>query len=54
MTTCPRAGCGGTLDEDGFCDTCGLEAPAGTPAAPPPPPPPTPLLPEARTSAPGL
>jgi serine/threonine-protein kinase PknG len=29
-TTCPRTGCGGTLDEDSFCDTCGLEAPAGT------------------------
>jgi len=37
MTQCPRAGCGGTIDEDGYCDTCGLEAPAGagapTPAA---------------------
>jgi serine/threonine-protein kinase PknG len=33
-TTCPRTGCGGTLDEDGFCDTCGLEAPAGTTPAP--------------------
>jgi len=30
MTACPRAGCAGTIDEDGFCDTCGLEAPAGT------------------------
>jgi serine/threonine-protein kinase PknG len=41
MTQCPRNGCGGTLDEDGFCDTCGLEAPAGaataTPSAPPAP-----------------
>jgi serine/threonine-protein kinase PknG len=34
MITCPRAGCGGTIDEDGFCDTCGIEAPAGTIAAP--------------------
>jgi serine/threonine-protein kinase PknG len=55
MTTCPRPGCGGTLDEDGFCDTCGLEAPATAgastassasartaPIATPPPPPPTP------------
>ena len=25
MTQCPRAGCGGTLDEDRFCDTCGLD-----------------------------
>ncbi|HEV7651607.1 MAG TPA: tetratricopeptide repeat protein [Actinophytocola sp.] len=32
MTACPRAGCTGTIDEDGFCDTCGLEAPAGTAA----------------------
>jgi serine/threonine-protein kinase PknG len=30
MTACPRTGCTGTIDEDGFCDTCGLEAPAGT------------------------
>ncbi|HEY7592286.1 MAG TPA: tetratricopeptide repeat protein, partial [Actinophytocola sp.] len=28
MTACPRPGCAGTIDEDGFCDTCGLEAPA--------------------------
>jgi serine/threonine-protein kinase PknG len=56
MTTCPRPGCGGALDEDGFCDTCGLEAPVAataavasgasdrtTPiAAGPPPAPPTP------------
>ncbi len=49
MTQCPRNGCGGTLDEDGFCETCGLEAPAvvaaapSAPAATPPPPaPPTP------------
>ncbi len=34
MTACPRPGCTGAIDEDGFCDTCGLEAPAGaTPAA---------------------
>jgi serine/threonine-protein kinase PknG len=26
MTSCARAGCGGTIDEDGFCDTCGLAA----------------------------
>src|SRR5207302_8144276 len=26
--SCPRAGCAGAIDEDGFCDTCGLEAPA--------------------------
>ncbi|MFI7673756.1 tetratricopeptide repeat protein [Actinophytocola sp. NPDC049390] len=38
MTQCPRPGCGGTLDEDRFCDTCGLEAPAATtpPSAPAP------------------
>ncbi|HEX6360183.1 serine/threonine-protein kinase [Actinophytocola sp.] len=36
---CPRTGCGGALDEDGFCDTCGLEAPPGTkPATPAPEP----------------
>nr|WP_042181074.1 serine/threonine-protein kinase [Kibdelosporangium sp. MJ126-NF4]CEL14790.1 serine/threonine protein kinase [Kibdelosporangium sp. MJ126-NF4]CTQ96581.1 serine/threonine protein kinase [Kibdelosporangium sp. MJ126-NF4] len=28
MTSCPRSGCDGTIDDDGFCDTCGLEAPA--------------------------
>jgi serine/threonine-protein kinase PknG len=33
MTVCPRPTCAGTIDEDGFCDTCGLEAPAGTVAA---------------------
>ena len=33
MTTCPRAGCGGELDEEGFCDTCGLEAPTATPVS---------------------
>ncbi|NKQ52741.1 protein kinase [Amycolatopsis sp. K13G38] len=27
MSTCPRSGCGGEIDEDGFCDTCGLESP---------------------------
>ncbi|MCC8248358.1 serine/threonine-protein kinase PknG [Saccharothrix sp. NEAU-S10] len=27
MRTCPRAGCGGAIDDDGFCDVCGLEAP---------------------------
>jgi serine/threonine-protein kinase PknG len=41
MITCPRAGCGGTIDEDGFCDTCGLEAPAGTAAPAPVTPPAT-------------
>lgn len=56
MTTCPRAGCGGTLDEDGFCETCGLEAPAevaaaGTTApAAPPPAPPTPASVQGATS----
>ncbi len=34
MTACPRPGCAGAIDEDGFCDTCGLEAPAGTASAP--------------------
>ncbi|MGH3881628.1 MAG: tetratricopeptide repeat protein [Actinophytocola sp.] len=34
MTACARSGCAGTIDEDGFCDTCGLEAPAGTQPAP--------------------
>ncbi|MBB4909261.1 serine/threonine-protein kinase [Actinophytocola algeriensis] len=61
MTQCPRTGCGGTLDEDGFCGTCGLEAPAGaaaatpsTPAAAPsPPPPPTPASIAAGTGVPG-
>jgi serine/threonine-protein kinase PknG len=33
MTACPREGCQGTIDADGFCDTCGLEAPATPPAA---------------------
>ncbi|GHF67159.1 serine/threonine-protein kinase PknG [Amycolatopsis bartoniae] len=28
MRACPREGCGGRVEEDGFCDTCGLEAPA--------------------------
>ncbi|KAA9149619.1 protein kinase [Amycolatopsis acidicola] len=26
MSACPRGSCGGEIDEDGFCDTCGLEA----------------------------
>ena len=30
MTACTRPGCGGQLDEDGFCDTCGLAAPVST------------------------
>ena len=29
---CERPGCAGTIDKDGYCDTCGL-APAGKPAA---------------------
>jgi serine/threonine-protein kinase PknG len=33
MTACARAGCSGTLDEDGFCDVCGL---AAAPARPEP------------------
>jgi serine/threonine-protein kinase PknG len=41
MTQCPRPGCGGTLDEDGFCETCGLEAPANTATPPAPPTPAT-------------
>ncbi|MET0133196.1 MAG: tetratricopeptide repeat protein [Kibdelosporangium sp.] len=32
MTKCPRTGCDGTIDEDGFCDACGLEAPVVVPA----------------------
>jgi serine/threonine-protein kinase PknG len=32
MTTCPRAGCAGTIDPDGFCDVCGVEAPSVLPA----------------------
>ncbi|MEU4766104.1 tetratricopeptide repeat protein [Actinosynnema sp. NPDC023794] len=34
MRTCPRAGCGGTVDDDGFCDVCGLEAPVPASTAP--------------------
>ncbi|RSM62275.1 serine/threonine protein kinase [Kibdelosporangium aridum] len=33
MTSCPRSGCDGSIDEDGFCDTCGLEAPSPATAA---------------------
>ena len=33
MSRCPRAGCGGQIDEDGFCDTCGLEAPSAVTSA---------------------
>ncbi|HJQ45571.1 MAG TPA: tetratricopeptide repeat protein [Amycolatopsis sp.] len=33
MSGCPRAGCGGEIDEDGFCDTCGLEAPGAVTSA---------------------
>jgi serine/threonine-protein kinase PknG len=32
MTACTRPGCGGNLDEDGFCDNCGLAAPVTVPA----------------------
>jgi serine/threonine-protein kinase PknG len=32
MTSCARAGCGGEIDEEGFCDNCGL---AAAPAEPP-------------------
>ncbi|MFC4857614.1 tetratricopeptide repeat protein [Actinophytocola glycyrrhizae] len=59
MTQCPRNGCGGTLDEDGFCETCGLAAPAGAataaPSAPaaPPPAPPTPASVAAAATAAG-
>ncbi len=28
MRTCPRPACGGAVESDGFCDRCGLEAPA--------------------------
>ncbi|MBW4718220.1 serine/threonine-protein kinase [Saccharothrix obliqua] len=30
MRVCPRPSCGGEVDADGFCDRCGLEAPATT------------------------
>jgi len=30
---CPRSGCDGRIDEDGFCDTCGLEAPSAVTGA---------------------
>ncbi|MCE6997514.1 protein kinase [Saccharothrix sp. S26] len=35
MRTCPRAGCGGAVDDRGLCDECGLDAPvlATTPPA---------------------
>ena len=32
MTPCPRAGCGGAIEPDGFCDRCGVEAPSALPA----------------------
>ncbi|ALG07932.1 serine/threonine-protein kinase [Kibdelosporangium phytohabitans] len=35
MTSCPRSGCKGAVDEDGFCDLCGLEAPASSATASP-------------------
>ncbi|WP_163506650.1 serine/threonine-protein kinase [Fodinicola acaciae] len=28
MTACAREGCGGTIEDDGFCDSCGFEAKA--------------------------
>ncbi|MGH3432134.1 MAG: serine/threonine protein kinase, partial [Thermocrispum sp.] len=34
---CPRATCEGTLDEDRFCDVCGLEAPPPAAVTIPPP-----------------
>ncbi|ROP35389.1 serine/threonine-protein kinase [Saccharothrix texasensis] len=34
MRTCPRSGCGGAIDDDGFCDVCGLEAPVLAPTVP--------------------
>jgi serine/threonine-protein kinase PknG len=59
MSTCPRPGCGGAIDEDGFCDTCGLEAPAGSVAstvatalATTPVPPPAPAAPVAGSACP--
>jgi serine/threonine-protein kinase PknG len=35
MTACPRSGCSGTLDEDDFCDVCGLAAPPAAAVAEP-------------------
>jgi serine/threonine-protein kinase PknG len=32
MITCPRTGCAGGIDADGFCDRCGLEAPSVVPS----------------------
>ncbi len=29
MTACPWSGCAGTVEETGFCDTCGRQPPAG-------------------------
>ncbi|MEV4314600.1 tetratricopeptide repeat protein [Actinocrispum sp. NPDC049592] len=53
MTTCPRTGCDGTIDEDGFCDTCGLQAPAplSSSTAPPPSATPSSSTPSSRTSS---
>ncbi|MEJ2852182.1 MULTISPECIES: serine/threonine-protein kinase [unclassified Saccharothrix] len=36
MRTCPRTGCGGRIEDDGFCDRCGLEAPVLPETAPAP------------------
>ncbi len=54
MTQCPRPGCGGTLDEDRFCDTCGLESPAAaaTPQSAPAPAAPTPAAPASTAAGP--
>ncbi|MBA0126352.1 protein kinase [Haloechinothrix sp. YIM 98757] len=30
MTWCPRVGCAGVIDEDGFCESCGLQAEDGS------------------------
>ncbi|MFI9383371.1 tetratricopeptide repeat protein [Kutzneria sp. NPDC052558] len=36
MTRCARPGCGGEIDEEGFCDTCGLAVAVSAPAVTPP------------------
>src|SRR2546430_1511444 len=33
--SCARPGCGGEIDEDGFCDTCGLAAAVAAPVPAP-------------------
>ncbi|WP_030170611.1 serine/threonine-protein kinase [Spirillospora albida] len=35
MIRCVQPGCNGTLEDDGFCDTCGLAPPAAPPPADP-------------------